>query len=122
MDDGVKNKRKAFFVGGNSGCRVHARSHFAIYKECCETAQIKLHHHTLPQKLFRAMKQEELKGKRGVQRQSTLDTVVVKEKKAEDFSHSGILQEIAKFIACDDQVSPSLLNQCRLTRNCVTRH
>jgi hypothetical protein len=68
------------------------------------------------------MKQEELKGKRGVQRQSTLDTVVVKEKKAEDFSHSRILQEIAKFVACDDQVSPSLLNQCRLTRNCVTRH
>jgi hypothetical protein len=58
------------------------------------------------------MKQEELKGKRGVQRQSTLDTVVVKEKKAEDFSRSRILQEIAKFVACDDQVSPPLLNWC----------
>ncbi|KAI0276880.1 hypothetical protein BC826DRAFT_869772, partial [Russula brevipes] len=52
--------RKAFFVGGNSGCRVHARAHFPIYKERCEAAGIKLHHHALPRKLFRAMKKGEL--------------------------------------------------------------
>jgi len=106
MDDKVKNKRKAFFVGGNSGCRVHIRSHFPIYKERCEAAGIKLHHHALPRKLFRAMKEEEAATEKGgAKQQSTLDNVVVKEKKLE-FSRDELVREVAKFIACDDQVHP----------------
>jgi len=112
MDDKMKNKWKAFFVGGNSGCRVHARSHFSIYKECCEAAGIKLHHHALPWKSFKAMKQESTaKGKGEVKQQSTLDSIVVKEKKVE-FSCDDLLHEVAKFVACDDQVHPIAFWDC----------
>jgi hypothetical protein len=87
----LKNKQKVFFVDGNSGCRVHARSHFQIYKEQCTAAGIKLHHHALPRKLFRAMKQEEAAKANGqTKQQSTLDDVVVKQhsEKAANFSRT----------------------------------
>lgn len=105
-DDKIKNKRNTFFVGGSSGCQVHARTHFPIYKARCEAAGIKLHHHALPRKLFRAMRNEEMaKAKGGTRKQSTLDNVVVKEKKTE-FTCENLLHEVAKFVVCDDQVCP----------------
>ena len=110
----VKNKWNMFFVGGNLGCWVHARSHFSIYKEHCEAAGIKLHHHTLPQKLFRAMKVEEAaRGKQEAKQQSTLDKVLVKAK-TKEFSRNDLLHKVAKFIACDDQVCPVTFWMCAL--------
>jgi hypothetical protein len=71
------------------------------------------------------MKQEEAaKAKGQTKQQSTLDDVVVKQhsEKAANFSRDRILHEVAKFVACDDQVSTSLLNLCRLTHYRVARH
>lgn len=105
-DDKIKNKRNTFFVGGSSGCQFHARTHFPIYKARREAAGIKLHHHALPRKLFRAMRKEEMaKAKGGTRKQSKLDNVVVKEKKTE-FTCENLLHEVAKFVVCNDQVCP----------------
>jgi hypothetical protein len=50
------------------------------------------------------MKAEASEGRTGEGRcQLTLDSLLVKEKKAE-FSCEDILLEVAKFVACDDQV------------------
>jgi hypothetical protein len=38
-------------------------------------------------------------------KQMKLDGIVVKEKRPTDFSREGILEAVAKLIACDDQVS-----------------
>jgi hypothetical protein len=94
-------------VGGNSGCRVHARSHFQAYKQQCDAAGIKVHHHAMPRKLFNAMKEDEAKGKEGSKQQSTLDNIVVKEKV--EFSRENILHEVSKFVACGNQVSRTQL-------------
>jgi hypothetical protein len=32
----LNGKRKAFFKGGNSTCRLHIRQHYEIYKERCK--------------------------------------------------------------------------------------
>ena len=38
-----------------------------------------------------------------------LDGIVIKEKRPADFSRDGILEAVAKFIACNDQVSRILI-------------
>jgi hypothetical protein len=56
------------------------------------------------------MKSEEMaKAKGGMKQQSTLDNVVVKEKRME-FTRENLLHEVARFIVCDDQVRPICLS------------
>jgi hypothetical protein len=42
-------------------------------------------------------------------KQTKLDNMVIKEKRPAEFSREGILEAVAKLIACDDQVSRILI-------------
>jgi hypothetical protein len=44
-------------------------------------------------------------------KQATLDGIVIKEKRLVEFSRDGILEAVAKLIACDDQVSSIVLRE-----------
>ena len=44
-------------------------------------------------------------------KQTNLDGIVIKEKRPADFTQDRILEAVAKFIACDDQVSRIFIAQ-----------
>lgn len=44
----LHGKRKTFFKGGNSTCRLHICQHYKLYKERCEKEKIPLHHWAIP--------------------------------------------------------------------------
>ena len=99
-DDAQENEKKAFFVGGNSSCRVHICQHYDIYKERCKTANIPENHHAIPRHIYRQMKVS----KKGEAVQSTLDGVLEKPKYAKPYTRKGVAHAVAQFVACDDQV------------------
>lgn len=102
--------RRAFFKGHNSTCRTHICMHWAIYKAKCEEAGIAFNHRCIPWPIWREMQAQKL-GEKG-KKQSTLDGAVQKVSIQQEFTKPGILEAIAKLIACDDQVGPEQL--CKL--------
>jgi hypothetical protein len=96
--------RDALIVGGNSTNRVHIRQHFEVYKERCEKDKIEVHHHALPRDMWREIYGPKDEEDDSGLRQSTLDGIVERSKPRE-FTPEGVLEAVAKFIVCDDQVS-----------------
>jgi hypothetical protein len=95
-----KGLRKAFFCGSNTSCRQHLRQHYTIYQQRCDEQGLVENH--------RAVSPHILKEREAVKqpkKQMKLDGIVVKGKRPTDFSREGILEAVAKLIACDDQVS-----------------
>jgi hypothetical protein len=100
--------RKAFFTGGNSSCRAHIRQHYDTYKTRCKEANVPENHHTIPRHIYREM-QGEKKAKGGVQ--TTLDAVLEKMAEVKTYMREGVTHAIAQLVACDDQVSATLVLQ-----------
>jgi hypothetical protein len=108
----VKSKglRKTFFTGSNSSCRQHIRQHYDQYKKRCEDAKIPLNHRAIPPPILKGIKAgKDLK----TQVQMKLDGVVVKREHVKEFSCDGIPEEVAKFVACDDQMCDRNLTRWR---------
>jgi hypothetical protein len=94
-------RRKAFHIGSNSSCRQHIRGHYALYKERCAELNLKENHHAIPRDIVRAKAEERKQRKDGQQK---LDGIVQKASQPAEFSREGILEAVAKFVVCDDQV------------------
>jgi hypothetical protein len=96
-------ERGAFFTGGNSSCRAHIRQHYQLYKDRCKEAGIPESHHAIPRAIWRKMEEEKReKGKT----QAKIDGMLKIQPKpsSEPFTRDGVLQAVAQFVACDDQV------------------
>ena len=96
-----KGLRKTFFTGSNSSCRQHIRQHYDLYKKRCEDEKIPLNHRAIPPQVLKEMETSRTAGKK----QSTLDGIVTTVAPLKEFSRDGLLEAVAKFVACDDQVS-----------------
>jgi hypothetical protein len=70
-----------------------------LYQQCCKEKNIPENHHAIPQDIWREMKAGKLKPK-----QAKLDGIL--EKKQQEFTHDGVKEAVAMFVACDDQVWP----------------
>ena len=92
-------RRKCFHLGGNSSCRTHIRSHYDVYKDRCEAENITVNHRAIPREIWKAMEAAK-KAKKG--KQGTLQFTKVQG--PQEFTREGVLQSVAKFIVCDDQV------------------
>jgi hypothetical protein len=95
-----KGLRKAFYCGSNTSCRQHLRQHYAIYQQRCSEQGLAENHRAVPPHILK-----EREAAKQPKKQMKLDGIVVKEKRPTDFSREGILEAVAKLIACDDQVS-----------------
>jgi hypothetical protein len=95
-------KRRALHAGGNSSCRAHIRKHYPLYKERCKDLDIPENHYALPRDLWKKM-QEEKKNPKAKQ-QGNLDGTFKAIKGPVDFTREGVLDAVARFVACDDQV------------------
>src|ERR1700679_2710782 len=97
----AKGLRKAFFTGSNSSCRQHIRQHYELYKQKCNDEHIPINQRAIPPQVLREMKALN----RETKTQSTLDGVLTKVSLPSQFTREGLLEAVAKFVACDDQVS-----------------
>lgn len=92
--------RNAFFLGGNSSCRTHIRSHYKEYEKRCNEANIELNHHAIPRPIWKKMKEKKnAKGKI----QGTLDDML-QPQKPKEFRRENVLDAVAKLVACGDEV------------------
>jgi hypothetical protein len=98
----LNRKQKAFHAGGNSSCRVYIWQHFPLYKQQCKNGDIPKNHHALPQPLWREL-QEAKKNSKAMQ-QGKLDGMFKAIKAPAEFTREGVLQAVAWFVACNDQV------------------
>jgi hypothetical protein len=96
----ARGLRKAFFCGSNTSCRQHLRQHYEIYQKRCKEEGIPENYRAVPPHILK--EREEAKKPK---KQTTLDGIVTKESRPAEFTRDGILDAVAKLIACDDQVS-----------------
>jgi hypothetical protein len=96
--------RKAFFCGSNTSCRQHIRQHYEIYQKRCREQGLIENYRAVPPQILREREAAKMPKK-----QTKLDNMVIKEKRPAEFSREGILEAVAKLIACDDQVSRILI-------------
>jgi hypothetical protein len=95
----AKGVRKAFFSGSNTSCRQHIRQHYTIYQQRCREEGLTENYRAVPPQII---KERELS--KSPKKQTTLNDIVIKEKRQAEFSQEGILEVVAKLITCDDQV------------------
>lgn len=100
MNSKSKGVRKAFFCGSNTSCRQHLRQHYGIYQQRCKEQGLTENYRAVPPQILK--EREEAKK---TKKQTTLDGIVFKESRPAEFTRDGILESVAKLIACDDQVS-----------------
>lgn len=115
----LNGRRKAFFKGGNSTCRLHIRQHFVVYKERCEKGNIPIHHWAIPRTIWKEMQEEKEAEARGQltkkQQQQKLDFKTVTG--PHEFTREGILHAVTKLIATNYQVSFQYHNGIRMPFN-----
>ena len=101
----LHSKRKAFFKGGNSSCRMHIRQHFELYKEKCEKGDIPIHHWAIPRSIWKEMEDEKEAKERGqlTKKQQQLDFKTVTGPR--EFTRAGTLHAVTMLIATNYQVS-----------------
>ena len=96
-----KGLRKTFFTGSNSTCRQHIRQHFDVYKQRCETENIPMNQRAIPAPIWKEM----MAGK-SPKKQTSLDEHISKlGVRPIEFNREAVLEAVAKFVVCDDQVS-----------------
>jgi hypothetical protein len=99
-------KRKAFFKGGNSTCRLHIRQHYEIYKERCEEKNIPIHHWAIAWTIWKEQQEEKEAEERGQltkkQQQQKLDFKTVTG--PSEFTRENTLHAVTKLIATNYQV------------------
>ena len=96
----LKGLCKAFFCGSNTTCHQHLCQHYAIYQQQCKEQGLTGNYQAVPPQILK-----EREAMKSPKKQMMLDGIVTKEKHPAEFSQDGILEAVAKLIACDDQVS-----------------
>ena len=96
----LKGLRKTFFTGSNSTCRQHIRQHFELYKQRCETEGIPMSRRAIPPPIWK-----EMTTSKSPKKQTKLDAHISTGVRPSEFSRDDVLNAVAKFVACDDQVS-----------------
>jgi hypothetical protein len=97
--------RKAFSCGSSTSCSQHIRQHYGIYQKwCCLEQGLIENYQAIPPQILREREAAKMPKK-----QTKLDDMVIKEKRLAEFSREGILEAVAKLIACNDQVSQILI-------------
>jgi hypothetical protein len=71
-----------------------------LYQQCCKKNNISENHHAIPRNIWREIKAVKIKSKE--KHQVKLDGIL--EKQPQEFTRNGVMEAIAKFVACDDQV------------------
>ena len=105
MNSKLKGLCKAFFCGSNTSCRQHIRQHYTIYQERCREQNLIENHQAIPPHILKEREARAASAKQA-KKQSKLDGLFKeKQKQPAGFSREGALEAVAKFIACDDQVS-----------------
>ena len=104
MNSKLKGLRKAFFCGSNTSCRQHIRQHYAVYQEWCREQNLTENQRAIPPHILK-----EREAAKSPKKQMKLDDVVIKVKPPTEYSRDGILEAVAKLIACDDQVRLTLI-------------
>jgi hypothetical protein len=94
-----KGLHKAFFCGSNTSCRQHIHQHYPIYQQRCSEQGLQENYQAVPPHILKEQEEVKKPGK-----QLKLDGVF-KGKRLTEFWQEGILESVAKFVACDDQVS-----------------
>jgi hypothetical protein len=97
----AKGLRKTFLTGSNSSCHQHIRQHYELYKQQCDDEHIPMNHRAIPPQVLKEMETS----KKVKKKQSTLDGAVAMVSRPTQFTRDGLLGTVAKFVACDDQVS-----------------
>jgi hypothetical protein len=105
-----KGIRKAFLTGSNTSCRNHIRQHYSLYNQRCKEQNIPENFRAIPTAILKEMKEADKKDKS--KKQTTLDAMMGDGKQPTAFTPEGLLEMVAKFVACDDQVSVSIAT-CR---------
>ena len=95
-----KGLHKALFCGSNTSCHQHIHQHYAIYQQWCKEQGLPENHRAVPPQILK-----EREAMKSPKKQTTLDLIVTKGKHPAEFSREGVLEAVAKFIACNDQVS-----------------
>ena len=94
--------RQCFFTGSNSSCRNHIRSfHYGEYKARCTAAKPPI---TLNQRCIPANVKAEERGKTTRAKQQKKLEFPNMDKPIE-YSRDGVLDAVARHVACDNQVS-----------------
>jgi hypothetical protein len=101
----TRGLRKVFFTGSNSSCRQHIRQHYELYKQKCNDEHIPINQRAIPPHVLRELEASRQETKK----QSTLDNVLTKVSVPTQFTRDGLLEAVAKFVACDDQVSSTYM-------------
>ena len=102
----LHGKRKAFFKGGNSTCRLHIRQHFELYKDKCEKGNIPMHHWAIPRTIWKEMEEEKQaveKGQLTKKQQQLLDFKTITGPC--EFMRAGTLHAVTVLIATNYQVA-----------------
>jgi hypothetical protein len=87
-----------FFTSGNSSCQTHICSHYSLYQQHCKENNIPKNHHAIPQDIWREMKAAKTKSEE--KHQVKLNGML--EKQPQEFTCDGVMEAVAKFVACDD--------------------
>lgn len=102
----LHGKRKAFFKGGNSTCRLHICQHYELYKERCEEKNIPIHHWAIPRTIWKEQEEEKAAEERGQltkkQQQQKLDFKTVTGPC--EFTRENTLHAVTTLIATNYQV------------------
>jgi hypothetical protein len=103
----VHGKRKAFFKGGNSTCRLHIRQHFELYEKRCKKENIPIHHWCIPRALWKEMEEEKEAKAEGrltkKQKQQKLDFPTITGPL--EFTREAVLHAVTVLIATNYQVT-----------------
>ena len=106
MNSRSKGLRKAFFCGSNTSCRQHIRQHYTIYQQRCSEQGLNENHRAVPPHILR----EREAATKEPKKQMKLDGMFNEKQRPKEFSREGILEAVAKLVACDDQVSQNYSN------------
>jgi len=101
--------RAAFVTGSNSTCRYHIRQHYETYSKKCKEAGLLEHHWAIPREIWNEMQLKKMD--KSTSRQQRIDGLFGEVVAPKEFSWEGILDAVAKFVACEDQVG-----DCRVRR------
>ena len=105
-------KRKAFFKGGNSTCRLHICQHYELYEKKCKKENIPVHHWAIPQAIWKEKEEEKQAVAEGrltkKQKQLKLDFPAMTGPL--EFTREGILHAVTVLIATNYQVRFQLLH------------
>ena len=102
----LNGRRKAFFKGGNSTCRLHIHQHYELYKEKCAKGNIPEHHWAIPRNIWKEMEEEKEAEAKGQltkkQQQQRIDFKNVTG--PFEFTRAGTLHAVTVLIATNYQV------------------